>query len=542
MIDRSRYYGKNENGNIILPKPIIKIQNIYGYNSLLFKKYDVSKLTNIFKYNSEQNNICIEDRNKLKGYGKKNKKVYPSYDSENGNDFQNKYPNLSKYTIDICGTSDNGIDIVCHVINWKPYFYIKLMDDKYINLINSSDDENISFDITEENNWMDGGEFNERKKEKFYKISSDNIKHLTTYFNEKQKYNENIKNGEYKYKIYDYNQMPIKFLHDLGIGGRNVIELYNFINLDKNDKVTYSPIEIIIDYKNIKKSDIDVIDREIILAFDIETSSLDYQENTGIIQYPDKKRDPVIAIGMSFSWSNEEIPFLRYVLLLGETQDNGKNEHIIDKDCQIEYNFKYPDKVKTSPVHFISCKNEEFLLQSFTYIMKYMRPGYILSYNGNGYDWKYMRKRSIVLGIENEFAQLSKYKYNSYGVLTDTSHDSLSKNNYTFSSICTPTQMVKSLAEAKGTNAETIHEEMKGLLPNSKTLQGAIGQPVFDNRMPIIPMPPEALVAIAFYVVRLFIATCRANVISTIEEYNSNEKVQSDIESVIMNLNYPLNS
>ncbi len=139
-------------------------------------------------------------------------------------------------------------------------------------------------------------------------------------------------------------------------------------------------------------------------------------------------------------------------------------------------------------------------------------------------------------------AVLSKYKYNSYGVLTDTSHDSLSKNNYTFSSICTPTQMVKSLAEAKGTNAETIHEEMKGLLPNSKTLQGAIGQPVFDNRMPIIPMPPEALVAIAFYVVRLFIATCRANVISTIEEYNSNEKVQSDIESVINNLMDNLNS
>jgi hypothetical protein len=132
---------------------------------------------------------------------------------------------------------------------------------------------------------------------------------------------------------------------------------------------------------------------------------------------------------------------------------------------------------------------------------------------------------------------IAKYKYNSYGVLTNISDKSLSKNNNTFSFIATPVQMIKALAEEKGISPEEVYDDVRGFIAErSGSLKEDAGELILDNKERMIPFPPEALIAIAFYIVRLFISTCRANAISTIEEYTSNEKVQKDVTSAINGL------
>ena len=475
ILPRHKYYKNTINGN---ENNCMYIQSIYGHD-VKKSTFDQSLIEDIKENQSHDKNSKFiscnvheynVDVDELNGYDEEkiskktsvkmikmknalNKKKNESYlkeereyDSESGSCMGTR---KTMYVVVIAGTFTTGEDVVCHVIGWKPYFYVKTKNNKKPEL-------NVKGLIITNEEWVNGGEYTAGEKTLFYKIEAESINSI--------QYAISLVNKDPKMKIFDNAfEMPIKFLHDIGIGGHDIIAIKNFKNIDSESRLTFSSYEIICNWKSIidplkstkpdvgidnkisqlinletqknimnctqlpntnndKKSNVtnndkisnvmdnnkntyntNIQDRDIIVAFDIETSAINYSSDTGFIQYPSSYRDPVISIGISAIWSDETIPFERYVLILGQTNDNGKNELLVD-------NMANPN---APPIKFI-CFNpdeESDLLLKFAEILRKLRPGYILTYNGNGYDWIYLEERSYILGVNVEFSQLSRFKY-----------------------------------------------------------------------------------------------------------------------------------
>ena len=312
------------------------------------------------------------------------------YDSENSNNDNELDKKI--YTIRLFGKTDTNKSICCTVKNFYPYFYIKLEQNwskSYASNIYSKIKERIypkeyqngfksctivqKYDFYHFNNFT---KFNFLKLE-FYNLETMNkCRKLLTY---NKFFIYGLSPRKIQFKLYESNILPIlRFMHLKQIKPVSWVELYKYtidcVNLTLCDHsiscswVDFKPI----DDMNIQKFTI--------CAFDIECKSID-----GSFPNPLRDGDKIIQIGLTMSRYGEDECYYKHIITLG--------------GC---------DNLDGIVVE--SCKTEDDVLLSFSKIIRQLDPDVIIGYNIFGFDFNYINERAKKLGIQIQFARLSRLK------------------------------------------------------------------------------------------------------------------------------------
>jgi DNA polymerase elongation subunit (family B) len=121
-------------------------------------------------------------------------------------------------------------------------------------------------------------------------------------------------------------------------------------------------------------------DKLLEMSWDIETYSP--ANRVPLPRYPE---DSIFMIGITFFWYYEKVPLLKLCISTGKM--NPPNDFII-----------------------INCENEEQLLTAFAKIIKQMKPDIVDAFNDSLYDWRWIIRRSYMLGgKENILAKYAEY-------------------------------------------------------------------------------------------------------------------------------------
>ena len=187
----------------------------------------------------------------------------------------------------------------------------------------------------------------------------------------------------YRYKLYESNIEPlIRCMHirNLDSVGFCKIEKDKFTNL--TDELGKSPtccdLNIETNWNNLDRYENDTILPFTIASFDIECTSGD-----GSFPQATRDCDKIIQIGTTFSRFGETECYKQVIITLGT--------------CS-----KIPD------VEVIECKDEKDVLLQWTKLIRKENPDIVTGYNIFGFDFEYMKDRSLKLGIYSRFMKLSR--------------------------------------------------------------------------------------------------------------------------------------
>ena len=295
-----------------------------------------------------------------------------------------------EYIIQLFGNTEDNKQIYVQVENFKPYFYIKIPDNWKNNKID--DLINIVLDKSKPYTKMGLYDYEVVEKHDLYGFSDFKLfKFLKLIFSNNSAYWDFIKTfidinlpktlikNKDDLKLYETNIKPfLRFLH------LKNIKPCGWISVEKYNKIKYSHCELNIkcDWNSINSFESNIIQKFIICSFDIECMPEDETK----FPDPENDNDIVIQIGSVFSYYGEIEPFYKNIITLNTCT---KTEELKDVDI-------------------ICCKTEKkVLLEWRDLIIKY-NPDIITGYNINGFDFKYIHKRSIKLNIENQMSFLSK--------------------------------------------------------------------------------------------------------------------------------------
>jgi len=307
---------------------------------------------------------------------------------------QNKNVNL-KYKIRLFGRTEGKKSIYVNVINYTPFFYIKIPNEwtltKIMTLINflKSKIVNpnlrkglINFDVVDRKDLYG---FTGYKDFKFVRLIFDNMKSFKSYeyfiTRNKIKFPSLFKNPV-KLKIYESNIEPfIRCMHIRKLNACGWVEINEYKKLDKTK--SYCNISIETDWKNLNFYDNNSIQKFIVAVFDIECMS-----ESGNFPQAYNDNDQVIQIGTVFSYYGESEPFYKNIITL--------------KGC---------NKIKGLEDVDIECYNDERSeLLAWTNLIQKYNPDFISGWNINGFDFQYLHDRAKKLNILTSFSKLSKIK------------------------------------------------------------------------------------------------------------------------------------
>ena len=207
------------------------------------------------------------------------------------------------FTITIYGKTIDNRNIVCHVKDFKPFFYVKIPEswnkNKFESNIIKEIDKNLKFwekkfidtDIKPPNYYNDFYGYNWdfknncRKRDKFIKLEFKNYRSYNKYkseiknlFNGKDKKLDNWRNictEECLANLYEANIHPmLRFIHDRNINPSGWIEIRGK-NVKAIDEMVFKcNIELECNKSNIKPFDCNDLSDLIVASFDIECDSL----------------------------------------------------------------------------------------------------------------------------------------------------------------------------------------------------------------------------------------------------------------------------
>jgi DNA polymerase elongation subunit (family B) len=216
-------------------------------------------------------------------------------------------------------------------------------------------------------------------------------------------------------KLYDVIDPVLRFAHQKDLKMASWFAAENCDLVDPDDCKTSCDQEYDVDYNNVYDHVTDVTMCGFLkeMAFDIETYSPDDK-------FPDPKlkTDVVYQIGISLKLYKEK-QAKRVLLHLAKT---GKCLEMPEKFVCIRGNENVPDLCKNKLCkkdgHVLSrvdqvvenFDTEVELLLRFKDIVVDESPDLLYGYNSDGYDWNYIYIRSKVLGIYNDFCQISRLK------------------------------------------------------------------------------------------------------------------------------------
>jgi len=279
-----------------------------------------------------------------------------------------------KYVIDVYGRTHEGDVARVRITDFKPYFYLRAAKGETAAQLSSalSSVKMIQgLKITEENKLDTMCGFNGLNPIRVWKLS---FPALWAYKSIVKELKAGLKIGGRQIRtedIFESNIPPyLRFFHEQDISPASPIifdpeddDVQDGECLDAAYTVSY------VDVKPFMNISIPLM----VLSYDIETYS-----STGLFPVATNPADEVIQIGMSFRWSDCMLDTVeRYVLVSGT--------------C---------DASSDPSVKFISCRNEQDLLQKFKAYIHGENPDVIVGYNTFGFDDGYIAERCKYHKIE----------------------------------------------------------------------------------------------------------------------------------------------
>ena len=276
------------------------------------------------------------------------------------NDDNNDDNNIGEYIINIFGRCMDHKSIYVRLINFTPFFHIKLPEDipEYkLNKLHERFKEyllkfsKIGYKFRQTLKRIElkklkcSEGFTNNKEEYYLRLIFTNVIGMKKYIY----YLENNKIttpdfNNHQFKLYESNLLPMLCcFHIRKISGCSWVEVSKYNHLDD---VAYCDIEIETDWKNISpiKKDINAPLR--ICSFDIECYS-----KTGDFPLASNEDDKIIQIGATYTYLGNSVPYRQYIACLDNTTQQedietesfnteyelllGFKKEIIENDCDI---------------------------------------------------------------------------------------------------------------------------------------------------------------------------------------------------------------
>lgn len=283
-----------------------------------------------------------------------------------------------EYIITMFGKMKTGEDVAVHVRGYRPRFYVQVDPNNMTEFSRKFNNDLMTMrDITHKHR---KGLINKVlvNKKIFYGFRNNEefpfIKMEFSNSNSRRSYYYALRKRGYT--ILENNVEPyMRFYHDTGINPVSLIKVNKYVDLPIEERFTNCVYELSTHIDCIEPVENATLEGLKLrrLAFDIET----VPAVSGFAHPELKLGDPIVTIGCSFN-------DIDYVLSLNKVE-------------------------KTDEFKVIECKNETDLIIKFIELIRKRRPDVIYSYNGDIYDWNYIHKRAVRLGLENHFLRTNKF-------------------------------------------------------------------------------------------------------------------------------------
>ena len=345
-----------------------------------------------------------------------------------------------KFIATMFGKTLDGKSIAVHILKYKPVFWVKISDDdnpdeiiqtikrKFSNYIRvkHAAARNIKYTVERRIDYSLG--FTNGKLWPFLKMEFSNSNSMRKWYK-----HGFMKIDKYKKSIYGYKEGYAKrFFHKkiLPSGWHTITG--PFINLS-HSAITRCDYEISTYYDDSVEFDPTMTAPPILVKFamDIETAPVNTRKR-GIAKYrlenmemdndlfnkiikkriwhPILTNDDIISqIGVSILTS----PMSTLCDANKNTNKNAKNNNRLDIILSVGPDLKNVDEQLSENLEykFIACKSERNVLIEFINLYKKHIPDCTLTYNGNQYDWDWIKCRAKSHGLYKDFLLMSKFKY-----------------------------------------------------------------------------------------------------------------------------------
>lgn len=311
----------------------------------------------------------------------------------------------SFYTIKIFGATEEGHSITCNVKNFTPFFYVKVPDNwtkqkvkLFIeDLFNSTtsrygkpyaDIKKFRSNIIDVKCLIqikkDFYGFRGDKEFKFLRLTFNNGDAMKRVIYKIKNHNDDtndtrIRDINVKLPLYEANLDSIlRFIHIRDIEPSGWISCKKFKHTET--KTSKTQLEIDVDWQNIFK-DNTVKNAPILQAsFDIETYSHDDS-----FPSPDHRENCIFQIATAFKKYGDDDFLIKHALCLKKCAPIERKDIVLD--CY---------------------DTEKELLLAWVKLINKMDPDILYTYNGDQFDCYYLVRRAILLGIEEEFYDISR--------------------------------------------------------------------------------------------------------------------------------------
>lgn len=287
------------------------------------------------------------------------------------------------YTIYMCGTTNDNKKICVTVTGFKPYFYLKIPKfwnsnqvANFMTLLKTLLGKRYnsayldSYRITRKHKF---NKFTDYKKYSFIKLVFNSLIGFRAYENILSKKLKKPYMKKKSFQLYESKLAPyLRFIHKKNLESCGWCEIERF---EKTTGRSNCDIEIETSWRNVEFHDSRKIAPLIVASFDLECIS-----DTGGFPIPENENDFITQIGTTFSRYGEDGCFLKHVITL--------------KGCS-----------KVPGVVIESYNTEKSVLLAWSKLIKRINPDIITGFNIFQFDYKYIKARVDMLGIENEFCR-----------------------------------------------------------------------------------------------------------------------------------------
>ena len=241
------------------------------------------------------------------------------------------------FIIHTFGRTLEGKSVYMKIVNFTPYFYIKLpekwdMKEAKINCKKMfkyfTSDMNkkvwtkfrsalLSMDVVER---MSPEGFTNGKKFLFARLVFNNsyaMKKFRFMFEASKIYIPGLTKKSMTFKTYEANLQPmLRCFHTKKVSGCSWVSVEKYIMIEDDEKESYCDIELRVDWRKITPITKDQNAPFRILSFDIECHSTD-----GSFPQARRSGDKIIQIGSTYTYLGESLPYRQHIVCLDDTAD-----------------------------------------------------------------------------------------------------------------------------------------------------------------------------------------------------------------------------
>lgn len=310
---------------------------------------------------------------------------------ENDNDDSEQFECTSNYTIHLCGRTAEDKTVYAKITDYKPFFYVEVPDkwnaaqiQIFFNEVKSKMSKKYRnslerFELVKRHKFTEFTNYAEFSFLRLIFQNHESYKRCKYMLFKEIKLPMTLASKPLLVNLYEANLDPfLRCMHIREIQSTGWISISEYKKLPNAAITSDCDINIETSWININPMrDVKIMSPITIMSYDIECASLSGD-------FPTPKKDPVIMIGSTFSKYGKTECYNKTIIVLGETK-------------------------KIDGATIITCKTEEELLLAWQTLLHTSNPDILVTFNGFGFDNKYLYERAAELKISHKFMKLSRF-------------------------------------------------------------------------------------------------------------------------------------